>query len=136
MAAPGRVTVGLGARRGATVEEVLAVVAAALSRAGVPAGAVEHLATVEAKASEPGLVAAAGRLGVPLRGHSAAALAQVPVPNPSALPAAAVGTPAVAEAAALLGAGPGAELLVAKLRSAPLAGGSRVTCAVAGRRAR
>ncbi|WP_431784103.1 cobalamin biosynthesis protein [Streptomyces chumphonensis] len=133
MAAPGRVTVGIGARRGAAAEEVLAVVAAALWRVGLPAGAVECLATVEARAAEPGLVAAAGRLGVPLRGHSAAALAEVPVPNPSALPAAALGTPSVAEAAALLGAGPGAELLVAKLRSAPLAGGSRVTCAVAGR---
>ena len=48
----------------------------------------------------------------------AALLATVDVPHPSAAVAAAVGTPSVAEAAALLAAGPDARLLVAKQASA------------------
>jgi cobalamin biosynthesis protein CbiG len=50
-------------------------------------------------------VAAAAARGWPLTGHPAAELARVPVPTVSARVAAAVGTPSVAEAAALLGGG-------------------------------
>ncbi|MCZ7413583.1 MULTISPECIES: cobalamin biosynthesis protein [unclassified Streptomyces] len=131
-----RVSVGLGARRGAGAEEVLSVIAASLASAGLPPDAVAELATVAGKAHEPGLRRAAQRLGVPLRAYGAAELAAVPVPHPAPAAARAVGTPSVAEAAALLSAGPDAELVVAKLKSTPEAGGSRVTCAVAQRRAR
>jgi cobalt-precorrin 5A hydrolase/cobalt-precorrin 5A hydrolase/precorrin-3B C17-methyltransferase len=71
------------------------------------------------------VVALAERRGVPLRVHNAAALAAVAVPTPSDVVARHVGTPSVAEAAALLSAGPGAQLLVAKRRSA------HATCAIA-----
>src|SRR5207344_2790207 len=66
------------------------------------------------KTSEPGLQA----LGVPLRGFAADALRVIPVPTPSAVVADAVGTPSVAEAAALLAAGSGAELVVHKQANA------------------
>ncbi|MGY1820716.1 cobalamin biosynthesis protein [Geodermatophilus sp. SYSU D00079] len=82
--------------------EVLAAVDAVL-----PAAADDvRLATLDVRAAEPGLRTAAAARGWPLTGHPAAALAAVGVPAPSARVAAAVGTPSVAEAAALLGGGP------------------------------
>jgi cobalamin biosynthesis protein CbiG len=94
-------TVGICAVAGISPEEVLAAVDAVL-----PAGAADvRLATLDARATEPGLVAAAARRGWPLTGHPAADLARVPVRSPSAQVATLVGTPSVAEAAALLGGG-------------------------------
>lgn len=116
---PPSLVVGVGASRGAGVDEVLGVIEDALDDAGLSPRSVTALATVDAKAGEPGLLAAAERLGVPLRTFPAAELAAVDVPTPSAAPLAAVGTPSVAEAAALTGAGPGAELLVRKRKSTP-----------------
>ena len=95
------IVVGIGARPGITAAEVLAAVDAVLPAAA--AGV--RLATLDARAAEPGLVEAALARGWPLSGHPAAALAAVPVPSPSARVAAAVGTPSVAEAAALLDGG-------------------------------
>ncbi|MCX2971334.1 MULTISPECIES: precorrin-3B C(17)-methyltransferase [Streptomyces] len=134
---PPTVTVGVGASRGASAEEVLTLIGSALAAAGLSPRSVAALATVEAKAGEPGLVAAAEHLGVPLRAHPAAALAEIPVPNPSRAPRDAVGTPSVAEAAALREAGPGADLLVPKRKSEPAPGAAAMaTCAVARRRPR
>ncbi|MGY1855201.1 Rv2231c family pyridoxal phosphate-dependent protein CobC [Modestobacter sp. SYSU DS0290] len=95
------ITVGLGARSGVTADEVLAAVDAVLPPDAGPV----VLATLDARAAEPGLREAAARRGWPLTGHPASALAAVPVPAPSARVAAAVGTGSVAEAAALLGGG-------------------------------
>ncbi len=93
--------VGIGARPGVTAEEVLAAVDAVL-----PAGAADvALATLDVRAAEPGIAAAAAVRGWPLTGHPAAELARVPVPTLSARVAAAVGTPSVAEAAALVEGG-------------------------------
>lgn len=124
---PPSLVVGVGASKGAPAEEVLGLIEGALREAGLTARSVGRLATVDAKAGEPGIVAAAERLGVPLVTYSAEELAGVAVPNPSAAPLAAVGTPSVAEAAALLGGG---ELLVPKRKSA------MATCAVVRRPAR
>ncbi|MDN3264900.1 precorrin-3B C(17)-methyltransferase [Streptomyces sp. CSDS2] len=124
---PPSLVVGVGASRGAPAGEVLGLVEGALREAGLSARSVAELATVDAKASEPGIVAAAERLGVPLVTYAAEELARVEVPNPSAAPLAAVGTPSVAEAAALLRGG---ELLVPKRKSA------MATCAVVRRPAR
>ncbi|WP_425585948.1 cobalamin biosynthesis protein [Streptomyces thioluteus] len=57
--------------------------------------------------------------------HSAQALAEQCAPAPSSTVLAATGTPSVAEAAALLSAGPGAVLVVGKRKS------PRATCAIA-----
>ncbi|GGT66256.1 hypothetical protein GCM10010272_06020 [Streptomyces lateritius] len=119
------VTVGVGARRGVSTDEVLALVTEVLREAGLTGSDVAALATLEARAAEPGFLGAAERLGVPLRAFGAEALAAVPVPHPSQAPLTATGTASVAEAAALLAAGPGAGLLVAKRKSA------RATCALA-----
>ncbi|EGX57987.1 precorrin methylase [Streptomyces zinciresistens K42] len=125
---PPTLVVGVGASAGVPVDEVLALVGDALAEAGLSAASVAELATVDAKSAEPGLVGAAARLGVPLVTHPAPALAAVAVPNPSDAPLAAVGTPSVAEAAALAGGG---ELLVPKRKSRRADGRpAMATCAV------
>ncbi|MGW0417283.1 cobalt-precorrin 5A hydrolase, partial [Streptomyces collinus] len=125
---PPTLVVGVGASRGAPAEEVVGLVEEALREAGLSARSVAELATVDAKSGEPGVVAAAERLGVPLVTYSAEELAAVEVPNPSEAPLAAVGTPSVAEAAALLRGG---ELLVPKRRSERADGQpAMATCAV------
>ena len=100
-------TVGVGLASGVSEEEVLAAIDAVLPGDGSPV----RLATLDTRAGEPGLVAAALRRGWPVTALPAAALARVPVPAPSAAVAARVGTPSVAEAAALAGGG---ALLVGK----------------------
>lgn len=125
---PPSLVVGVGASRGAPVEEVLALVEGALRDAGLSPRSVAALATVDAKRDEPGIVGAAARLGAPVVTYSAEELAAVEVPNPSDAPLAAVGTPSVAEAAALAGGG---ELLVPKRKSErPDGQPARATCAV------
>ncbi|MFE9499552.1 precorrin-3B C(17)-methyltransferase [Streptomyces collinus] len=125
---PPTLVVGVGASRGAPTEEVVGLVEEALRGAGLSARSVAELATVDAKSGEPGIVAAAERLGVPLVTYSAEELAAVEVPNPSGAPLAAVGTPSVAEAAALLRGG---ELLVPKRKSERADGQpAMATCAV------
>ncbi|MET8570924.1 precorrin-3B C(17)-methyltransferase [Streptomyces sp. NPDC004783] len=125
---PPSLVVGVGASKGAPAEEVLGLVEAALRDAGLSKASLAELATVDAKAGEPGIVGAAERLGVPLVTYSAGRLAGVEVPNPSEAPLAAVGTPSVAEAAALAGGG---ELLVPKRKSERADGSpAMATCAV------
>ncbi|MFD8387851.1 precorrin-3B C(17)-methyltransferase [Streptomyces sp. NPDC059680] len=125
---PPSLVVGVGASRGAPVEEVLGLVEGALREAGLSPRSVAELATVDAKSEEPGIVAAAERLGVPLMTYSAEELAAVEVPHPSHAPLAAVGTPSVAEAAALVRGG---ELLVPKRKSVREDGqAAMATCAV------
>jgi cobalt-precorrin 5A hydrolase/precorrin-3B C17-methyltransferase len=126
---PPSLVVGVGGSRGVGREEVLGLVRESLAEAGLARGSVSALATVDAKAEEAGIVEAAALLGVPLLTFTARALAEVAVPNPSAAPLAAVGTPSVAEAAARLGAA-GGELVAQKRKSA------MATVAVARRRPR
>jgi cobalt-precorrin 5A hydrolase/precorrin-3B C17-methyltransferase len=124
---PPSLVVGVGGSRGVPAEEVCGLISETLAAAGLAAGSVVHLATVDAKAGEAGIVAAARALGVPLVVHPAGELARVAVPHPSDVVRAAVGTPSVAEAAALAGGG---ELVVPKRKS------PRATAAVARRAAR
>ena len=124
---PRSLVVGVGASRGAPAGEVLELVRTALAEAGLSRHSVNCLATVDAKAEEPGLLEAARALGVELVAHPAEQLAGITVPNPSAAPLAAVGTPSVAEAAALAGGG---ELLVPKRRSAPEGRAAMATVAI------
>ncbi|MFR9751860.1 cobalamin biosynthesis protein [Nocardia sp. 004] len=70
-------------------------------------GVISCLATVDRRAAEPGLLAVAAVLRIPIRSYPARALADVRVPNPSARTANALGTASVAEAAAVsAGRGP------------------------------
>lgn len=121
--------VGVGACRDTPVDEVAELVADALRDAGLRAADVVAFATVDVKADEAGIVGAAARFGVPVLSYGAEALARVAVPHPSARAAAVIGTPSVAEAAALVGGG---SLLVPKRKSAPRGRPPQATCAVAG----
>jgi cobalt-precorrin 5A hydrolase/precorrin-3B C17-methyltransferase len=81
------------------------------------------LATIDRRLRHPAIVEAAD--GRPVVAFPPELLGLVEVPEPSQVVDDAVGTPSVAEAAALLAAGPGARLLVGKQR------GSTTTTAVA-----
>lgn len=94
--------VGIGARPGVAADDLLGAVAEFLGDA-VPA----VFATIDRRAGEPGLAEAAERLGVEVVAFTAIRLAAVPVPHPSDSTARALGTPSVAEAAALLASGAG-----------------------------
>ncbi|MFC8093689.1 precorrin-3B C(17)-methyltransferase [Streptomyces sp. NPDC057301] len=125
---PPSLVVGVGASKGAPVDEVLGLIESTLGEAGLSLKSLAELATVDAKADEPGIVEAAERLGVPVVTYSAEQLSGVEVPNPSDAPLAAVGTPSVAEAAALVRGG---ELLVPKRKSERADGRpAMATCAV------
>jgi cobalt-precorrin 5A hydrolase/precorrin-3B C17-methyltransferase len=114
---PPSLVAGVGASRNVSCEEVLGLVDGSLAAAGLSPASVAALATVDAKAAEPGLVAAARQRGWPLLTYPAARLAAVPVPNPGAAALAAIGTPSVAEAAALASA----DVLVAEKRKSAMA---------------
>ena len=115
---PPSLVVGVGTSSGAGADGLDDLVTRTLGAAGLAPISVAAVATVEAKRHEPAVVELARRRHVPLRVLPAVALARVAVPNPSPVVEAAVGTPSVAEAAALLAAGPEAELVVPKQRSA------------------
>jgi cobalt-precorrin 5A hydrolase len=121
---PSRLALGVGCRRGAAPATVAGGVQQALAAAGLAAGAVALVASVDAKAEEPALLELASSLGVPFATFPAETLAAVPVPNPSERVAREVGTASVAEAAALAGAG-GGRLILPKVK------GSSWTLAVA-----
>jgi cobalt-precorrin 5A hydrolase/precorrin-3B C17-methyltransferase len=112
---PRSLVVGAGAARGAPAEEVGALIDATLAAARLSPLAVAHVATVDRKADEPGILGAAAARSWPVVAHPAERLAGVEVPNPSERVRAAIGIPSVAEAAALA---EGGELLVGKRASA------------------
>lgn len=101
---PPSLVLGIGGSRGVTEAEIADLVAGVLTRHGLAEQSVRAVATADIKADEPGIVAFAANRGLPLLTFSAAELAAVNVPNPSEVVRAAVGTPSVAEAAALLAA--------------------------------
>jgi cobalt-precorrin 5A hydrolase/precorrin-3B C17-methyltransferase len=112
---PMSLVLGVGSSRGADPEALHRLALNTLRDAGLSVEAVGCVATVDRKAAEPAIVELAAALGVPLRTFPADLLVRVPVPNPSAIVEAAVGTPSVAEAAAL--AATGGALVVEKRRS-------------------
>ncbi len=132
-----RVALGLGCDRGASPKTLEAAVRAALASVGLGLDAVALAASIDAKQDEPGILGLASARGWPLRFYSAQALAGVPVPSPSEIVRRLMGTPAVAEAAALLAAGaagpeaPLPESLMVHKHKHRGADGKHVTVAVA-----
>ncbi|HUH07363.1 MAG TPA: precorrin-3B C(17)-methyltransferase [Egibacteraceae bacterium] len=112
---PRSLRVGVGSSSGVSAEEIGELIDAALAQADLSPGSVAAVATVQAKAGERGILEAAAARGWPIVVHSAETLAGIGVPNPSQIVADSVGTPSVAEAAALA---EGGELIVAKRKSA------------------
>ena len=96
--------VGLGCDRGTPLATVQQCLQQALALAGGTLADVAVLASIEAKADEAAFLQLAQQHGWPLQWFTAAQLAAVPVPNPSATVQRYMGTPSVSEAAALLAA--------------------------------
>ena len=124
---PPRLALGVGCERDCEPSELVDLVRATLAQAGLAEGAVACLASIDLKADEPAVIAAAAALDVPLVLFDAAALeAQSPrLANPSEVVFAEVGCHGVSEGAALAAAGAAGELVVAKTKT------KRATCAVA-----
>ncbi|WP_327035908.1 precorrin-3B C(17)-methyltransferase [Micromonospora ureilytica] len=100
---PPSLVAGVGASRGVPAAEVAELLHRVLADAGLDPASLRCLATADIKADEAGIRSTADALGVPLVTWPATRLAAVDVPHPSEVVRAAVGTPSVAEAAALLG---------------------------------
>ena len=108
---PPSLVLGVGASRGAPAEELRALAEQAFADAGLSPRSVREVVSADVKADEPAIRELASTLAVPFRTFPAGDLATQPVPNPSAVVEAAVGTPSVAEAAVLA---TGADLVLPK----------------------
>jgi cobalt-precorrin 5A hydrolase len=121
------IVAGVGCRKGASADDIGAVIGDALARAGVPATALDLIAAPELKRGERGIVVAAAALGVPLvlvpSAELKAAGARVETRSQRVLEM--TGVPSVAEAAALAAAGPRARLIVPRIAA------RTATCALA-----
>jgi cobalt-precorrin 5A hydrolase / cobalt-factor III methyltransferase / precorrin-3B C17-methyltransferase len=124
---PACLAVGVGCERGCGPDELLALVRDTLAEHSLAAGAVAALVSLDLKADEPAVHAAAEAMGVPARFFDAAALAaeEPRLATPSELVRREVGVAGVAESAALAAVGPKGVLLVPKAKS------RCATCAVA-----
>ncbi|HHI93555.1 MAG TPA: cobalamin biosynthesis protein [Gammaproteobacteria bacterium] len=94
----------MGCDRGVSLETLNTALDQALEKINQTRDAVMALASIDKKNDELALLALAEQQSWPLHFFSAAQLAQVEVPNPSAVVMKYMGTPAVAEAAAILAA--------------------------------
>lgn len=123
---------GIGCRKGVSCAEVLAAIDAALGRYGLSRDALDAVATLSRRQTEPGLVEAAGALGLPLVAACPEERedVQARLLTHSEASLAATGFGSAAEAAALAAAGAGARLLGPRLATGP------VTCAIATERGR
>jgi len=119
---PKTLLAGIGCERHTPADEIIDLVTATFAQAGLALDSLAGLASIELKADEPGLLAAARHFGVPVRFFSAAELAaeRDRLVNPSAIVEAETGTPGVSEACALKAG----TLLVPKRKS------RRATCAI------
>ncbi|RBP02439.1 cobalt-precorrin 5A hydrolase [Roseiarcus fermentans] len=122
----GRSAVGVGCKSDAGAEAIVRAVRRALARAPSPASA-PTLHTSDRKSGDAALRQAALSLGLDLVFHNEATLAtrDVEVVSRSARVEKIIGVGSLAEAAALVGAGAGSRLVVAKFSA------DGVSCAVA-----
>lgn len=96
--------VGIGCERGTPRELIEQAVRQVFQANHLAVDAIAGVATIDLKADEVGLVELCRDWQIPLRCFSSEQLKDIPVPTPSAIVAAEVGTPSVAEAAAILAA--------------------------------
>ncbi|MFN4279769.1 precorrin-3B C(17)-methyltransferase [Thermosynechococcus sp.] len=104
---------GIGCERGTSAALIRQAIDQTLAAAGLSPLAIAGLASIDRKSDEAGLCQVAKHHDWPTRWFAAQELARVAVPTPSAVVAAEMGTPSVAEAAAVL-ASNGGNLIVPK----------------------
>ena len=121
------IVAGVGCRKGASMDDIIAVIDAALRSAGLAQTELALIATANFKAEERGIAAAAFARGLPLtliaQADLEAAGARAVTSSERVL--ARTGIPSVAEAAALAACGPNARLLGPRTALGP------ATCALA-----
>ena len=116
---PMRLVAGVGCRRGTAQAEILAALADAAARIGVPREAVAALASTVVKRDEAGLLSSAAALGVPIKFFSNETLAEVIETyglRESSFVKQTIGVGNVAEAAALAAAGRASRIAVGKTK--------------------
>jgi cobalt-precorrin 5A hydrolase / cobalt-factor III methyltransferase / precorrin-3B C17-methyltransferase len=118
---------GIGCERGCSAAEIAELAEAVLTEAGLAAGALAAIVSIELKREEPAILALAAAFGVPARFFAAAQLLAETgrLSERSAAAFRATGCWGVAEAAALAACGVDGVLIAPKRRS------RRATCAVA-----
>ncbi len=115
-----RYVLGLGCERGTDWNDVRLLAERAMREAGIETGQLLAIVSIDTRMNEPAMLEVATHFRLPLRCFNVAALErETPrLKNPSELVFAHVGCHGVAEAAALAAAGPDAELVLAKIKSA------------------
>ena len=99
-----KLVLGMGCDRNVSLETLTTAVDQALAQIDQTRDAVVALASIDKKNDEVALLVLAEQQAWPLHFFTAEQLAQVEVPSPSAVVLKYMGTPSVAEAAALLAA--------------------------------
>jgi cobalt-precorrin 5A hydrolase len=121
------IVAGIGCRRGAPADAIMAAIEAALARSGLGKEVLHSIATSAIKGGEPGIADAASALGVPLvliaQGDLEAAAHRTATSSERVI--ALTGVPSVAEAAALAAGGAAARLVAPRTVLGP------ATCALA-----
>ncbi len=121
---PPVLSVGVGCRKDVPAKEILDHLSTVFASNELYTESIAGLASINAKSDEPGLLEAAGQLGVPITFYSPEELEHVAVPTPSSRVKHHVGVESVCEAAAMTLARTN-RLIVSKSKS------ERVTLAVA-----
>ncbi|MEH2075711.1 MAG: cobalamin biosynthesis protein [Nostoc sp.] len=98
--------VGVGCKRGTSWQLIDWAIEQVFRENQLCQSAIAGIATIDTKASEVGLVELCQLRNLPLKTFSAESLCSVFVPNPATITDHKVGTPSVAEAAAILAANP------------------------------
>ena len=121
------IVAGIGCGRGTSAEDIVSLIAVALSNFGIAQESLTAIATESAKADERGVAGAARSLSIPVLRCPVAELGRVAdqVLTRSLRVQEIKGVPSIAEASALVAAGPNARLLGARVAA------NRVTCAIA-----
>ena len=119
---PRSLVIGVGCERGTSPDEVQQLLTTALMENGLAREAIAHFASIDLKEDEPA-ISALGEVRYFTTKELNAQSARVK--KPSEVVRAEVGTPSVAEAAALASVGPEGKLIVAKIKS------ERATLAIA-----
>lgn len=101
---PRSLCAGVGCKKGAAAEAIVALIQSLFAERRLSLDSLACLASIEAKADEPGLLQAAATLGVPLSFFDKAALALYPAQTPSPKAFEVFGVAGVCEPAALAAA--------------------------------
>ena len=109
-------SVGIGCDRDTSMLTLRQALTTALQSHYLDITDIRFLASIDRKSDETGMLTLAKQLDLPFIWYSSAELANVATPNPSATVKRYMGTPSVAEAAALLATGNNAQLILEKYR--------------------